>query len=97
MAHAPANCHTSIPSNKRPAASGAPSASASASAHAYPDQVVAASKRRKTLPKIERVVAIVEVTAVFAAAATAVVAVCNETKPSLRRDATLKLLQDQSC
>ena len=98
-APAPANRHTSVPSNKRPAASGArpPSASASASAHTYPDQVVAASKRRKTLPKIERVVAILEVTAVVAAAATAVVAVCNEIKPSLRRDATLKLLQDQSC
>jgi hypothetical protein len=39
----------------------------------------------------------VEVIAVVAAAATAAVAVCNETKPSLRRDATLKLLQDQSC
>ena len=95
---APANRHTSVPSNKRPAAAGAtPSASATASAHAYPDQVVAASKRRKTLPKIERVVAIVEVTAVVAAAAIAVVAVCNETKPSLRRAATLKLLHDQSC
>jgi hypothetical protein len=95
---APANRHTSVPSNKRPAAAGAtPSASASASAHAYPGQVVAASKRRKTLPKIERVVAIVEVTAVVAAAAIAVVAVCNETKSSLRRAATLKLLHDQSC
>jgi hypothetical protein len=72
---APANLHTSGPSNKRPAASGAPSASAFASAHAYPDQVAAASKRRKTLPKIERVVKIVEVTAVVAAAATAAVAV----------------------
>lgn len=96
---APAPAHATAPRNKRQvlALDFEPTPAPPSKAKAKADQVVAASKRRKNLPKIEAVVAIVEVTAVVAAAATAAVAVCNQTKPSLRRDATLKLLQDQSC
>jgi hypothetical protein len=63
----------------------------------------AAKKGRKILPKIEKVAAILEVTAVVVVAAAAAIVAADvsyyaiKTKPSLRRVATIKLLQNQSC